>query len=211
PMTEIAARPPDTAPKTKSPASDAARDVLVQTFLLVPDPPSTVVSNTTDKWAIEQALAVRRNPTVRNHQLAWACFRAGKYEEALTACRADSGLPNAYRLVEAMTLFKLNRADDARRLLEQVENWDSKATQLQLSATPLAPHGELSIRFSLERMEAYRLITGKPAPDNPWWHLHRGRLLLALGQSQKAESELQAAVASHSDDPGILLVRSYIY
>jgi tetratricopeptide (TPR) repeat protein len=211
PMTEIANRPPAVAPKTKSPASDTARDVLVQTFLLVPDPPSTVVSNKLDKWAIEQASAVRGNTSVRNHQLAWAYFRAGKYEEALTACRADSGLTAAHRLAEAMTLFKLGRADDARRLLDQVENWYSKAVQISLTATPLAPHRELSIRFPLERQEAYMLITGKPAPVNPWWQLYRGRLLLALGQSQKGETELQAAVATRPDDPGILLARSHIY
>jgi serine/threonine protein kinase/tetratricopeptide (TPR) repeat protein len=211
PMTEIAALPPDTAPKTKSPDSDRARDVLIHTFVLVPDPPATVVSNKLDKWAMEQALAVGGNPSVRNYQLAWAYFRAGKYEEALTACRADLGFHNAYRLVEAMTLFKLGRADDARRLLDQTEQWYSKTIRLGLTATPLASPRELSIRFPIERMEAYMLITGKTAPDNPWWHVHRGRLLLALGQAQKGEAELQAGLAALPDDPGMLLARSYIY
>jgi tetratricopeptide (TPR) repeat protein len=55
------------------------------------------------------------------------------------------------------------------------------------------------------------LITGKPAPVNPWWHLYRGRVLLALGQSQKGEAELQAAIADRPDDQGILLARSHIY
>src|SRR5262249_7536690 len=185
--------------------------VLIHTFLLVPDPPATGVSSRLDKWAIEQASAVRGNPSVRNHQLAWAYFRAGKYEEALTACRADPALPNAYRLVEAMALFKLNRADDAQGLLDQVENWYSKTVRLSLTATPLAPPAELSIRFPIERKEAFMLITGKPAPENPWWQLYRGRLHLALGKSQMAEAELKAAVASHADDPSLLLARGCIY
>jgi serine/threonine protein kinase/Flp pilus assembly protein TadD len=211
PMTEIATRPPDVAPKTKSPGSDRARDVLIHTFLLVPDPPATVVSNKIDEWAIEQALAVRGDTLVRRQQLAWAYFRSGKYEEALTACRADSGLPTANRLVEAMTLFKLKRADDARRLLDHVENWYSKTIRLALTATPLAPPAELSIRIPLERKEAFMLITGKPAPENPWWQLYRGRLYLALGKSERAEAELKAAVDSRPDDPNLLLARGCIY
>jgi serine/threonine protein kinase/tetratricopeptide (TPR) repeat protein len=195
----------------KSADSAKAREYLVQIYTLVPDPPSTGVSDKLDKWAREQAEAVSNNSSDRSNQLARAYFRAGKYEETLKTCRGNSGMPNVYRFGEAMALFKLGRADDARRLLEQVENWYSKTIQLGLTATPLASPGELSIHFPLERKEAYMLITGKLAPENPWWHVYRGRLLLALGQAQKGEAELQAGVAALPDDPSMLIARSYIY
>jgi hypothetical protein len=40
PRPEVAASPPDTAAKTNSQYSDTTRDVLIHTFLLVPDPPT---------------------------------------------------------------------------------------------------------------------------------------------------------------------------
>src|SRR5262249_37963380 len=55
------------------------------------------------------------------------------------------------------------------------------------------------------------LVTGKAPPENPWWHLQQGKLDLALGRKEKAETELQAAVAADPDDPGIWLARSRIY
>jgi tetratricopeptide (TPR) repeat protein len=61
------------------------------------------------------------------------------------------------------------------------------------------------------RQEAIATVTGKPAPADPWLHLHRGRVYVKLGQPEKAEAEFQAAVKVQPDDPRILLGRSRIY
>jgi hypothetical protein len=69
-----------------------------------------------------------------------------------------------------------------------------------LEASPLELPSDLPwdsmLRFELERKEAFKLLTGKAVPENPWWHLYRSRAYRALGQSLNAEAEWQAGVAA---------------
>jgi tetratricopeptide (TPR) repeat protein len=114
-----------------------------------------------------------------------------------------------------MATFKLGRTEQSRQLLTQVEQWYSEKLKSALTAPQVQLPRELAwedwLRFELERREANLLIAGKPAPVNPWWQLYRGRLFFALGQSEKAEAELKAVVATHPEDAGILLARCHIY
>jgi serine/threonine protein kinase/Flp pilus assembly protein TadD len=200
---------------SKSADSDTKRANFVRTLALVPDPPPTAASDENEKWAREGAEFAKSNARLRYFNPAWVYYRAGKYEKALETCRADSPSGHWYRLLEAMTTYKLGRGDEARRLLDQAELWYSERMRRALTATSLElPRDLLAedwLRFQLERKEAFALITGKAPPENPWWHLFRGRSYLAFGQFEKAEAELQAAVASHPDDQGILLARSHIF
>jgi hypothetical protein len=184
----------------KSTDSVAEQDFLMPVFTLVADPPSTPSLNQVEKWARERAESEYKNPWVQNYQAGWVYYRAGKYEEALAACRGDPSLADWLRLLEAMTTFKLGRAAEARRLLDQAEHWFTKQLRLALEASSLELPRDLPweslLRFELQRKEAYRLLTDKAAPENPWWHLYRSRVYRALGQSLQAKAEWQAAVAA---------------
>jgi tetratricopeptide (TPR) repeat protein len=191
----------------KSTDSSTDRDFLMRVFTLVADPPSTPSLDQVEKWARERAKAEDnkdprnyKDPWVRYFQLGWVSYRAGKYEETLAVCRGDPRLADWFRLLEAMTTFQLGRAAEARRLLDQAEHWFSEKLRLALEASPLELPSDLPwesmLRFELERKEAFRLLTGKAAPENPWWHLYRSRVYRALGQSLKAKAEWQAGVAA---------------
>src|SRR5262249_15835247 len=199
----------------KSPDSDGTRDILIRTLTLVPDPPAPPSADQLVKWAEERAKTAGNNARNRNFHPAWAYYRAGKYEEALAAAGGDAGRVYWYRPVIVMATFKLGRGDEARRVVDQVEKWYCEALRLALVDRGIELPGDLLwedwVRFHLERQEAYVLVTGKAPPENPWWHLHQGKLDLALGRKEKAETELQAAVAAGPDDAGIWLARSRIY
>jgi serine/threonine protein kinase/tetratricopeptide (TPR) repeat protein len=194
--------------------SDTSRDLLIHTFLLVPDPPSTPISDQIQKWPFEGHEDAANNTPLHRLHTAWAYYRAGKFEKALTAPRGNPS-PNRNRFLEAMATFKLGRVDEALRLLDQAEKWYSERFPIALRAGTVElprdfPGGDW-LGILLERKEAFALITGKAAPENPRWHLFRGRSYLALGLTEKAEAELHAALAAAPNDPGILLARSNIY
>src|SRR5262249_24122660 len=199
----------------KSPDSDVTRDILIRTVTLVPDPPAPTSADELVKWAEERAKTAGNNTRNRNFHPAWAYYRAGKYEQALEAARGDAGRALWYRPVVVMATFKLGRVDEARRLLDQAEQWYSESFRLVLMDKGIELPGDLLwedwLRFQLERKEAHALITGKAPPENPWWHLHQGRLKLALGGAEKAEAEFRSAVEARPDDPGVWLARGRFY
>ncbi len=59
--------------------------------------------------------------------------------------------------------------------------------------------------------EAHRAISGGPLPDSPYERMFRGRVLLALGETEKAEAEFEAAVALRPDDAELWLTRARIF
>src|SRR5262249_184944 len=183
------------AAMAKSVPSDAARDLLIRTATLAPIPPSFPTADPLVTWAEQRAKDERNSTRICCFHTAWAYYRACQFAEALTAARGDPPLAHWYRLVEPMPTFKLGRAHEARRLLDEGEKWYSERFRIALTATSLELPRDLLwedwLRFQLERKEAFALITGKAAPENPWWHLFRGRSYLALGRSEKANAELQ--------------------
>ncbi len=194
--------------------SPTTRDYLIRTLTLVPDPPAGPAADQLRKWAWAQPPHVN-NLRISAFLPAWTDYRAGEYEQALRLCRGNQAFADWFRPLEAMATFKLGRTEQARQLLTKVEQWYSEKLKTALTAPQVQLPRELAwedwLRFELERREANLLITGKRAPVNPWWQLYRGRLFFALGQSEKAEAELKAAVAAHPDDAGILLARCHIY
>lgn len=199
----------------KSSDSVPNQQFLVRTLTLVPDPPSPPVADQLATWAEERAKTAGNNTRYRYFEPAWAYYRAGRYEEALTATRGDTARAPWFQNVAAMATFKLGRADEARRLLNQAEQWYSECFRRAVAATTLELPRDLLwedwLRFQIERQEAYTLITGKSPPENPWRRLYQGRLLLALGRADKAEAELQAAVPARPDDGSLVLARGRIY
>jgi len=51
------------------------------------------------------------------------------------------------------------------------------------------------------RREAWQKIKGHAPPAEPWWHLIQARGYGLIGESERAEKELAAAVAAAPDDP----------
>ncbi len=114
----------------------------------------------------------------------------------------------------ALMRHKAGKADEAREWLRKTEDWYAGEWSKHLAADgPGLTRGNLFFwAFFLGlRQEAVATVTGKPAPADPWLHLHRGRVYVKLGQAEQAEAEFHAAVKARPDDPRIRFSRGRIY
>jgi tetratricopeptide (TPR) repeat protein len=59
--------------------------------------------------------------------------------------------------------------------------------------------------------EAYLAVLARPLPDSPYERLHRGQVLLALGQPDRADAELAAAVELRPGDADVWLTRARVF
>jgi tetratricopeptide (TPR) repeat protein len=142
----------------------------------------------------------------------FAHVRAGQASEG-AALLAGVEEPDLKWPAVALAEHQLGRAEAAREALRQADLAADRQTRDALadSSNRLTPYWENWAFLRALRREAHQAIHGKPLPDSPYDRLHQGRVLLALGQSEKAEAEFAAAVTIRPDDPEVWLARARVF
>jgi eukaryotic-like serine/threonine-protein kinase len=180
---------------------------------------------------VEQAKTVAAaNPTAwPRHILALACYRAGRYEEAL-AQATKSNLDVNWRPrnmnwpVLAMAHHRLGHAAEAREWLRQAnEEWRKLSplaraidslTVLPPSTPPWWQEEHLWQDwpiFELLLAEANALILGHRGEADCLDLLHRAYLHAKLGEGKNADEEFRAALCGRRKDPSAWLARGRVY
>jgi tetratricopeptide (TPR) repeat protein len=134
-------------------------------------------------------------------------YRAGRFEDAVRHAReslaedpgGETGPQGALDgALLAMAYHRLGQRDEARRWLDKINQLDWRTVRRWPSPESWWECSD----FLVLKREAAELITGKPAPDDPWLREERGRAYTQLGEPAKAEVEFQAARAARSDSSG---------
>jgi tetratricopeptide (TPR) repeat protein len=160
--------------------------------------------------------------------LALAQYRASQYAEALKtiesnslnasweATSGESNKPgNAY--LYALAAQGGDRKEDALAQLERAEGIYQDTCKLQLDGDrkeltePLCRWFWNLATAQLLRREAWQKIKGQSPPADPWWHLIQARGYGLIGESERAEKELAAAVAAASDAPEVWVARARVF
>src|SRR5262249_811461 len=105
--------------------------------------------------------------------------------------------------VIALALHKLGRADAAQEALRQADFTADRLLRDALASDKLSlplEYWDHWLHFQFLRREAHQAIRGKAAPHSPYERVPRGRVLLALGQPDKANAEFAAAIALRPED-----------
>ena len=141
---------------------------------------------------------------LRSFSLGLAEYRAGRYEDVVRHAReslaSDTGgetgpLGALNGALLAMAQFRLGRHEEARRWLDKINRLDWRSVERWPSPESWWQRSD----FLVLKREAVGLITGKPAPDDPWLREERADAYTRLGEPAKAEAELQAACAARTD------------
>jgi serine/threonine protein kinase len=157
----------------------------------VPDPTQLVS-------LAEQAVAAGHRGPEHRFRLGLAEYRAGRFEEAVHRAResladlppGDVGEMAALNAaVLAMAHHRLGQTAEAARRLETVVHNDWRAIERWPDPQAWWQRSD----FLVLKREAIELITGKPAPEDPWLRKRRGDAYAKLGQTAKADAELHAA------------------
>ncbi|MFL5244307.1 MAG: protein kinase domain-containing protein [Gemmataceae bacterium] len=95
---------------------------------------------------------------------------------------------------------------------QEALDWaDWQFNNLKLSAGEEKFDITIWIICQLLRREAHECIDGKPLPPDPSDTIHRARAYMRLGETAKAESEVEQATASAPTDPAVWLARGQIH
>ena len=141
---------------------------------------------------------------------AFARIRLGEAEVGIDAL---AQIPDTYGRWPAIALaqHRLGHKDAARRALSLAEEtaehhfWNTDLSR------PLVEQRDGWVQLRALRRQAQRLIANKSLQDSPAERMFRGRVLYALGEEQRAEAELAAAIGVRPNDPEPWLARSRIY
>ncbi len=164
---------------------------------VVPDPDRLV-------YLAQRAPIIGHTDSLRLFNLSVAEYRAGRFDDAIHHAReslaADPGgeagpMGALSGAVFAMAYHRLGQHDLARHWLEKINQVDWRS----VGQWPSPESWWEPSDFLVLKREAVELITGKPAPDDPWLREARGRAYTQLGEPDKAEAEFQAAQAARSD------------
>jgi len=155
----------------------------------------------------QQAPVLGHTDPLRSFNLSLAEYRAGRFEDAIRHAgelpasdpRGEAGPQGAIKgALLAMAYHRLGQRDEARL-------WLKKTNQLDWRSVGRWPSPESwweRSDFLVLKREAVELITGKPAPEDPWLREERGRAYTQLGEPAKADAEFQAAHAARSASSG---------
>jgi serine/threonine protein kinase/tetratricopeptide (TPR) repeat protein len=152
----------------------------------------------------QRAAVLGQTGPLQSFNLSLAEYRARRYEDAVHDAReslasATGGETGALGALNgallAMAHFRLGRHEEARRWLDKVDCLDWRS----IGQWPTAEAWWQRSDFLVLKREAVELITGKPAPDDPWLREERGHAYALLGEAAKAEAELQAACAARPE------------
>jgi serine/threonine protein kinase len=130
--------------------------------------------------------------------LALTEYRAERFDEAIRRARESmTGLPKEHQgpipaldeAVLAMAHHKLRHTNEAKAHLDEISRIDWRS----IEGWPEPQNWWQRSDFLVLKREAIELLTGKPAPEDPWLHRRRGEAYTKLGQSSKADAEFRAA------------------
>jgi serine/threonine protein kinase len=143
-------------------------------------------------------------PQWKTDNRALALYRAGRLEPAITAAQELDATAEWLWADLALIALAGDQPDIARawlqkldRMLDQV--WSTALTREALEI-PERLHPVDQVRIQVLRREAWQKLGGSTPPEDPWWHLQRGRAYARLGKPAQAESEFQAVLAARPDD-----------
>jgi tetratricopeptide (TPR) repeat protein len=143
---------------------------------------------------------------------AFARIRLGKNEEGIDELKdladRDASWNNWIGSSVALAEFRRGHSDAAREALERGDRGADHYLRESV-ADPAFPLKQRSLDwayFRALRREAHRTIAGGPLPESPAEHLFLGRTLLALGRTEPAEAELDAAVRVRPEDAEVWLL-----
>jgi serine/threonine protein kinase/tetratricopeptide (TPR) repeat protein len=148
---------------------------------------------------------------------AFASIRLGKDEEGIDRLNDLPVIQTfwSHWIGAPLTLAELRRGHPgaAREALRQADEGSDRALRDRLADPPFSlRHTNLEwAHFRVLRREAHRAITGGPLPESPVEHLFLGRTLLALGRTEPAEAELDAAIRLRPEDAEVWLARARIF
>ncbi|MFO0871916.1 MAG: hypothetical protein U0935_23570 [Pirellulales bacterium] len=142
-----------------------------------------------------------------------AAVRLGEPQQAL-ARMAKVSEPLQRLPVEALALHQLGRQAEAADTLHRADQLAEQRLRDTLTVDKLSipdPWWSDWLMFRQLRREAHRTIHGRPLPESPYDHLFAGRILMALGDAERATAELDAAVALRPQDTNVWLTRAHIF
>jgi WD40 repeat protein/tetratricopeptide (TPR) repeat protein len=163
------------------------------------------------------------------HLLGLACFRAGRFEEALVHLNASNRYTSSPgRIMNwpvlAMAHHRLGHTAEAREWLEKANReWHSHSPLAQsIGAANVLPLVDVYgfpvayvwhdwLVFQVLLTEANTLILGNRGEADCLDHLHQAYLRTKLGESDKAEEEFQAAVSGRDKDASAWLARGRVF
>jgi tetratricopeptide (TPR) repeat protein len=148
-------------------------------------------------------------------------YRTGQFDQAIAQGTASS--KGSWHLVGinypvlAMAHHRLGKHTEANRYLLLCKEWGQRSP-LQgqvnsLAVIPAAhqPHPHDWMLFDALYREASLLITKSPPFEDIYGQVHRGWLYAKLGESKKAEAELQAAAAVPLKDSSLVVARARVF
>ena len=144
----------------------------------------------------------------------FALVRAGRSQEAVDrfgeGADAINGWPARaiahYRLGQRLAREWLARAD--RHVREDLAQ--ALAGSGFTESTGDATWWDDWLLRMLWTRKAHELIDGKPWPDATWMRLQRAAALARVGEAEKADGELAAAVAARRDDSEVRIARVWV-
>jgi serine/threonine protein kinase len=167
---------------------------------VVPDPDRLVS-------LAQQAPLFGHTGPLQSFNLSLSEYRAGRFDDAIRHARqslaSDSGgeagpMGAINGALLAMAYHRLGQRDEAKRWLDKINQLDWRSVGRWPSPESWWERSD----FLVLKREAVELITGKPAPEDPWLREDRGRAYDQLGESAEAEAERRAARTARSDARG---------
>ncbi len=168
---------------------------------IVPDPGRLV------SYA-QSAPSIGHTDPLRFSNLSLAEYRAGSFDDAIRHAReslasdsgGETGPTGAFSgALLAMAYHRLGQRDEAKRWLDKINQLDWRSVERWPSPESWWERSD----FLVLKREAVELITGKPAPDDPWLRERRSHVYAQLGEPAKAEAERRAAHAARDDSSSL--------
>ena len=144
-------------------------------------------------------------------------YRAEKFAEAqATLAPFSSNNHPQVAFLDAAIAFKLEDEARSRR------RWsDGETRYRELCRNALTSNGldvktgifnehwwQFGYGQAMRRLAAETMSNGQPSPDDPWQRLIQARGYRLIGEIEKSDAELAAAVAAVPDDPDVWLARA---
>ena len=152
-------------------------------------------------WELPQALLQCRAGDVSGADQTY--FRGYSRDVHVTS------LAISHSYFEAMLESALEHPELAQAQLQDAESLYSRICRASLIANPPQPPGHLGkywwelVYADQLRQQAWKAIHGTFPPHSAWPHLLESRGYRLIGENEKADAELAAAVAAAGDDPEI--------
>jgi hypothetical protein len=171
---------------------------------------------------LKQLVAVAEKDRERHPKDDWYVLfaamtqeRSGEHAKALATfdqTRPGNSPAIPFGAARAIVMHNLGRDDEARLALTEEDGSLEKVYREALAGDfpkPIPSFDQIVLR-ELFRREAHSLIDAKPARDDPYRLLLRGRALAKMGRKKDSETAVSAALALRPGDPSLVEIHSRI-